>query len=72
MGIGMNGKLTKKQKTLASIITLHKKELLKRYSGPRLAQYVSGVRIPEYDIALHFARVADIDIELIAYRKLNI
>jgi hypothetical protein len=67
----MNAKLTKKQKLLASIITIHRKELLKRYSVPRLAQYVSGVRVPDYETALYFARIGGVTVDEIAYRKIN-
>jgi transcriptional regulator with XRE-family HTH domain len=68
----MSKKLTKKQKLLAGLITLHRKELLKRYSVPRLAQYVRGVRIPDYETALYFAKIAGIDVDTLPYRTVNL
>jgi len=68
----MNDKLTKKQKALASAVNLHRKTLLKKYSSSRLAQYVTGVRIPDFETAAYIATLAGVDVETIAYRKENI
>ena len=61
--------MTNKQKVLAGIVMSHRSELIKYYSGPRLAQYVSGVRIPDYKTAQHIAKVAGRSVEDVAYRK---
>ena len=67
----MSEKLTKKQKFLASLIRVHRKELLKRFIPSRLGMYMSGERIPDYDTALYIAKLAEINVDEIAYRKLN-
>ena len=64
--------MTKKQKLLASIIRVHRTELLKKYRASRLGMYMSGDRLPDYDTAVDVARLAGIDVERLPYRKINL
>ena len=75
----MKPRLTQKQKFLSGLIMIHRDKLIKRagvqtkeerYSGPRLSQYVTGVRIPDYETALHIAEVCGANIDSLPYRRL--
>jgi transcriptional regulator with XRE-family HTH domain len=75
----MQGRLTPKQVYLATIVRIYRDQLLQRkgqnrkdaiYSGPRLAQYISGARIPDYATAQHIAKVCGKSVKHLPYRRL--
>jgi len=75
----MRGQLTPKQVYLANTIRVYRDKLLKKkgnaskdavYSGPRLSQYISGARIPDYETAKHIAKVCKTSIKKLPYRRI--